>query len=85
MSNSVVRFHFEGVTVEEFVNVYLNGLGQMMGGLDRQVVDKTGLAGKFDVRIEHARTINQRLPNAPPKKPTEPVHRFSLRCQSSLD
>jgi uncharacterized protein (TIGR03435 family) len=50
----VIRLHWEGMTIEAFTNVYLNG---PFAGLDRQVVDKTGLSGKFDIRIEHARSL----------------------------
>ena len=47
--NRVVEW--EGITLEDFTRRVLNG---MANGLGRRVIDKTGLAGKFNIRLEFA-------------------------------
>ena len=47
--NRVVEW--EGITLDVFANRVLNG---MSTGLGRRVIDKTGLTGKFNIRLEYA-------------------------------
>lgn len=47
--NRVVEW--EGITLDVFANRVLNG---MSNGLGRRVIDKTGLTGKFNIRLEYA-------------------------------
>lgn len=40
------------VTVEAFAEVAIHGLGSLTGEIDRPVVDKTGLKGRYDFMLE---------------------------------
>jgi uncharacterized protein (TIGR03435 family) len=46
-----IVFDFEGVTIDDMCRNFLNGRN---GELERPVIDKTGLAGKFDIHLEFA-------------------------------
>lgn len=58
----LLHVHYEGSTIQDFVATLLNG---PFSGLDREVTDKTGLTGKFDIELEFARTLNVRQEPAP--------------------
>jgi bla regulator protein BlaR1 len=42
----------QGITIEEFRKNYLSG--SPLAGLDRRVVDNTGLTGRFDIHLRYA-------------------------------
>ena len=54
--------HFEGSTIEDFVQTFLNG---PFAGLEREVSNKTGLTGKFDIELQYSRSLNPRQQNPP--------------------
>jgi uncharacterized protein (TIGR03435 family) len=54
--------HFEGRTIDDFVQTFLNG---PFAGLEREVSDKTGLTGKFDIELQYSRSLNPRQQNPP--------------------
>jgi uncharacterized protein (TIGR03435 family) len=55
-------------------------------GLDREVTDKTGLTGKFDIELEYARNFNGRQQDSPfdATDPAGPSIFTALRDQLGL-
>jgi uncharacterized protein (TIGR03435 family) len=77
------RLHYEGRTIQDFVATFFNG---PFSGLDREVTDKTGLTGKFDIELEYARNFNGRQQDSPfdATDPAGPSIFTALRDQLGL-
>jgi uncharacterized protein (TIGR03435 family) len=46
----------QGITMDEFAKRYLDG--SPLAGLDRRVVDRTSITGRFDIHLEYAPPLN---------------------------
>lgn len=75
----------EGVTVQALSGVFLAGPG---AGLDRPVIDRTGLSGRYDIHLEYAPSDDFRRAIAgrqgDPGDPTAPPVFTALQQQLGL-
>jgi uncharacterized protein (TIGR03435 family) len=65
----------------------LEEIGTLMGGLDHlPILDRTGLAGRFDINLEFLRTLKNSQPPSADSTPEDPAPTFveALRTQAGL-
>jgi uncharacterized protein (TIGR03435 family) len=82
-----IVYRAEGVTIEEFVKLFVNGYRS------RFVIDKTGLAGKFDIHLESeiSAELRQRIgdladvigPSTAPPLPEALQQQLGLKLEST--